>query len=287
MYPSSAWYALPKRCLRFSFAIWETACASVFLTGKARVILVSSVPPFSLLLCEDGRVNSPGLSGPEWGKLPHKWSIVLVTDLALSGSSVFDFLHLVSHVLSLWRYLWASAAGCLPPGAVAWVLTRQEHAELRWEATFPWRAPPAIRNERNVSKYDPHAELVLNRTFIEEVSQEAAGTLIPEAVGGSLLLAQPEPVNCWAAVLRRECRSPAPGHLPRAPLCVGMGALLRKAVGTLWDQAEGVPSRVQVGLWDSKPCLATSGECEQPQVWGARQSLPWRFRNGGPYLVEV
>lgn len=70
--------------------------------------------------------------------------------------------------------------------------------------------------------------------------QEAAGALIPEVVGGSLLLAQPEPVNCWAAELRGECSSPAPGHLPRAALCVGMGALLRKAVGSLGDLAKSV-----------------------------------------------
>lgn len=41
-----------------------------------------------------------------------------------------------------------------------------------------------------MQKCDPHAELVLNRTFIEEVLQEAAGTLIPEAAGSSLLLAR-------------------------------------------------------------------------------------------------
>lgn len=68
---------------------------------------------------------------------------------------------------------------------------------------------------------------------MKRFQQEAAGALIPEVVGGSSLLAQPEPVNCWAAELRRECRSPVPGHLPGTALCVGMGALLRKAVGSL------------------------------------------------------
>lgn len=73
---------------------------------------------------EDGRVKSLRLRGPEWGKVSHKWSIVvLLTDLALFESSVFDFLHFGPQVLNLWRYLWSSAARCLPPGAVAWVLT--------------------------------------------------------------------------------------------------------------------------------------------------------------------
>lgn len=40
-------------------------------------------------------------------------------------------------------------------------------------------------------------------------------------------------------------------------------------------------------LWDSKPRLATSGEREQPQACGTGlSSLPWRFRNGGPHLVQ-
>lgn len=83
---------------------------------------------------------------------------------------------------------------------------------------------------------------------MKRFQQEAAGALIPEVVGGSLLLAQPEPVNCWAAELRTECSSPAPGHLPRAALGVGMGALLRKAVGSLWDLAyRGRLSGVQLG----------------------------------------
>lgn len=66
-----------------------------------------------------------------------------LTDLALFESSVFDFLHLVPHVLNLWRYLWTSAARCLPPGAVAWVFTHQERAKLCREATFSWLGPPS------------------------------------------------------------------------------------------------------------------------------------------------
>ena len=81
---------MPVRPQEILVVCLETARASVFLTW---IILTPSVPPSSLLLCGQ-RVNSLGLSRPEWGKVPHKWSIVvLVTDLALFESSVFDFLH--------------------------------------------------------------------------------------------------------------------------------------------------------------------------------------------------
>lgn len=77
--------------------------------------------------------------------------------------------------------------------------------------------------------------------------------------------------------LRGRCRSPVPGRLPGAPLCVGMGALLRKAVGTLWEQAKGVRVRCRR---DSTPCL--------DNLWGPRAATglglgaesPRRFRNG-------
>lgn len=52
------------------------------------------------------------------------------------------------------------------------------------------------------------------------------------------------------------CRSPVPGHLPGAPLCVGMGALLKKAVGTL------------------SLAWPTSGDRERPQAWDTGLSLP-------------
>lgn len=86
------------------------------------------------------------------GEGAHKRSIVVpLTDLALFESSVFDFLHFGPEVLNRWRYLWSSAARCLPPGVVAWVLTLRGRATLCWEATFSWLGPPAIRNERNAA----------------------------------------------------------------------------------------------------------------------------------------
>lgn len=78
------------------------------------------------------------------GEVPHKWSIVvLLTDLALFESSVFDFLHLVPHVLNLWRDLWSSSARCLPPGAGAWVLPHPEPSKFCGEGTFSWLRPPS------------------------------------------------------------------------------------------------------------------------------------------------
>lgn len=84
--------------------------------------------------------------------------------------------------------------------------------------------------------------MVLNRTFIEEVLQEAAGTLIPEAVGGSSLLAP--------SLL--TARLPGPRWPSR---CAPMGALLRKAVGTLPRPGWGVQGGLMRTLSSGPPGL--------------------------------
>lgn len=86
---------------------------------------------------------------------------------------------------------------------------------------------------------------------------------------------------------RRECSSLAPGHLPSASLCVGMGALLRKAVGTLWGQAKGVEWAAG-GTLGMNLSLAWQplGNVNSHRFGTQGRASPGRFRNEGPYLVQ-
>lgn len=83
------------------------------------------------------------------GEVSYKWSIViLVNDLSLFQSSVFDFLHLVSPVLNLRRYLWPSAVWHSPPGPLPGSLATGNLLRVVGSC-ISMVGPLAIRNERN------------------------------------------------------------------------------------------------------------------------------------------